>query len=201
MEAMLVVLAIKIVSAKLMNLSIVPPEQANDGDVHNVCYDDLAPVRVAPDIRGRDHGQPLPPRRADICLPKVDWDNNAAADYGQNQKHVPAHARKTEEYGRIQSNVSDQITLSCLPQRKYPRPGFLPDRRGSVLLVGMFELRRVDCLIVWSKEGEADGYKDSKPDCDTESSPDGGLLELDSISSQLDLRGAYTHGIGEWILQ
>lgn len=153
METLLILLALKVLSPQLENLSIVKPEIDGDNDVECPGDDNLRPDRLAPDMEGGDLGDPGVSTVITDFLPMRHMDGKKNSDAGdaQGEKHVAAHADEPQKDGGVHADQVHKLLLLGLPQRCDPRPRGLSYRRRCVLLVGVLHLGGVDGLVIWSE--------------------------------------------------
>lgn len=155
MQTSLVFLALIVLPSKLQNFSIVQPEKRADHDIEEPCDNNVGPLCIRPNVSRSNLGQPVVLR--DGSASPIDRDQDAAAEERENQEDIATHSRKSHEYCRIHPDQAHHILLRCRPQRRHPGEYPLPQRRGRMFFVGMFELRCVYNAIVRSQERKANG--------------------------------------------
>ncbi|CRK27962.1 hypothetical protein BN1708_015037, partial [Verticillium longisporum] len=182
-QAVLVLVALEVTTAQVQHLFRVPPQEEHDNGVDAVGDGDLGPLRVAPDVRGREHGQPGAALARDIDLREVDGDQDGENKDAEGDEEVPQHFDEAHKNGGVHAGVLDEFVLGGAPQGEDPGPELAADGRRGVLLVGMFGLGGVDGLVVGSQEGEGNGDAEREQDRRTKGSEEGGLLELSRVTS------------------
>ena len=170
MQAREVLAALKISPAQGAHLAIIPPQEAGNDQISQPGKGDLGPHCAVPYVCGRHLGEPGLVLGVVVDalvngLGQVGRDEDAAADDGEDDKHVAAHAGEAQKDGGIHADVGHELLLTGAPERRHPRPRLLAeDRRRRVLFVGVLELGRVHALVVGAQEGkgERDAGGDAK---------------------------------------
>lgn len=193
-EAVLVLVALKVDPAQGQDLAVVPPEEEDDNKVCAVGDDYASPLRRAIDVAGGDLHDPLGGLALILLdgLGGVDGQEDADAEGHEDEEHVAQHADEAQEDDGVHADLAHENLLLGVKQRRDPGPGLPADGGRRMLLVGVLELGGVDGLVVGSEEGEANGDEDGEADGDAQGREQGRGGELQSRAGQCASR----RGIG-----
>lgn len=100
MEAVLVVWTLEILASQAVHCAVCPPEKRTHRDIQNVGKDDKSPEDLTSQVSWRHEKNDAGTNIAlDLFLSwhrtgNIDGDDDCAAQDGEYNKHVPAHAGK-----------------------------------------------------------------------------------------------------------
>lgn len=124
MEALLVIIRLEELASQLIDLPIVPPEEAYDDQIKKPRHGSLRPNGSPESIKRGDRRQPALPLVRIVFDPRGVGDinryKNTSADDSQNQEHVAEHTNEAKEDGGVHADLRNEVFLLRLPHHEEP---------------------------------------------------------------------------------